>query len=263
MNKEAQTLSPPTPFQPATQSARRLKLLVWGDSGTGKTTLALSFGRPVVLDLEGGTDLYGEKFSFDRLRTTSADEAMAAVDWLRTNDHTYETLVIDPISIYWEALQHKWSEIFLRRNKGGKGYKFEYYDFQMRDWGVIKSEWRAFIRKLIALDMNVIVTARQKVQYAEGGLRPIGDTFDGEKSLPYLFDSVVRLHRDEKGRFLAQCLKDRSGKLPMEAFPTSYSTFEKCFGLSGESQSPRVETSKEKRPDGPGAVDSTSEITGG
>ena len=34
--------------------------------------------------------------------------------------------------------------------------------------------------------MNVIITARQKTQYADSGfMRAIGETFDGEKSLPY------------------------------------------------------------------------------
>jgi len=95
----------------------------------------------------------------------------------------------------------------------------------------IKAEFKDFIRKLIALDMNVIVTARQKVQYADGAfMKAIGETFDGEKSLPYLFDTIVRLYRDEKGRFLGECLKDRSNKLPLGEFEVSYGRFEELFG---------------------------------
>ena len=48
------------PFQPAASSDRRLKLLLWGDSGVGKTTLALQFPHPAVIDLEGGTEHYGD-----------------------------------------------------------------------------------------------------------------------------------------------------------------------------------------------------------
>ena len=206
-----------SPFQAATRSARRLKLLLYGDSGVGKTMLSLNFNSPVVIDLEGGSDLYGDVLSFDRLKTSDADGVTRAIDWLRTENHTYQTLIIDPITILWESLQHKWSDIFLQRNKGGKGFKFEYYDFQMRDWGVIKSEWRDILRKLIALDMNVVVTARQKILYSDTGMRPIGNTFD----------VVVRLYRDEKGRFLSDCLKDRSSRLPQEPFPTDYSFYEK------------------------------------
>jgi hypothetical protein len=78
--------------------------------------------------------------------------------------------------------------------------------------------------------MNVIVTARQKVQYADGAfMRAVGETFDGEKSLPYLFDVVVHLSRDDKGRFLGECTKDRSNKLPTGQFEVSYAVFEKLL----------------------------------
>jgi len=220
-----------SPFQKARSLDKRLKLFLWGDSGVGKTTLALKFPKPVVIDLEGGTDLYGESFEFDILRASTADEVMEAVQWLLTHRHSYRTLVIDPITVYWDALQKKWSDVFLRRNKGSKGYKFEFYDLQPRDWMTVKAEFKDLIRKLIALDMNVIVTARQKVQYADGAfMKAIGETFDGEKSLPYLFDTIVRLYRDEKGRFLGECLKDRSNKLPTGEFECSFARFEELFG---------------------------------
>jgi hypothetical protein len=152
-----------SPFAKAATRHRLLKILVWGDSGAGKTTLALQFPQPVVIDLEGGADLYGDAYSFDVRRASTADEVMETVDWLLTNTHEYRTLVIDPITVYWDALQKKWSDIFLRRNKGSKGFKFEFYDLQPRDWMTIKAEFKELIRKLIAVDMNVVVTARQKV----------------------------------------------------------------------------------------------------
>ena len=221
----------PCPFEQARSLKKRLKLFLWGDSGTGKTTLALQFPQPAVIDLEGGADLYGDAFDFEVLRAQTADEVAGAIDWLLTHPHTYRTLVIDPITIYWDSLQRKWSDIFLRRNKGTKGHKFEFYDLQPRDWMTVKAEFKDFIRKLIALDMNVIVTARQKVQYGDSGfMTAIGETFDGEKSLPYLFDTIVRLHRDDKGRFLGECLKDRSNKLPGGSFECSFPVFEQLFG---------------------------------
>jgi len=220
-----------SPFQKAKSLDKRLKLFLWGDSGAGKTTLALQFPKPVVIDMEGGTELYGEAFDFDVLRATTADEVMEAVQWLLGNAHAYRTLIIDPITVYWDALQKKWSDIFLKRNKGSKGYKYEFYDLQVRDWMTIKAEFKELIRKLIALDMNVIVTARQKVQYADGQfMKAIGETFDGEKSLPYMFDTIVRLYRDDKGHFLGECLKDRSNKLPQGEFECSYALFVELFG---------------------------------
>jgi len=221
-----------TPFRTASQHGRRLKLLLWGDSGAGKTTLALRFPGCVVIDLEGGTELYGGAFQFDVLKATTADELMAAVDWLLTHPHEYRTLVIDPITVYWDALQAKWGRIFLQRNKGGKGHHGEFYELQPRDWTTLKAEFKELVRKLIALDMNVIVTARQKAQYADSGfMRVIGETFDGEKSLPYLFDTILHLTRDADGRFMAANMKDRSNTLPVGKFEVSYTLLERCLGV--------------------------------
>ncbi len=220
-----------SPFQPATTGNRRLKLFLWGDSGVGKTTLALRFPNPAVIDLEGGTEHYGGEFTFEVLKAANADEVAAAVDWLLTHEHPYRTLVIDPITLYWDALQSKWTEVFLRRNKGGKGHRGEFYDLQPRDWMTLKAEFKDLVRKLLRLDMNVIVTARQKAQYADSGfMRVVGETFDGEKSLPYLFDSILRLYRDETGRFMAENLKDRSNKLPRGHFEVTYGLFENRLG---------------------------------
>jgi hypothetical protein len=79
--------------------------------------------------------------------------------------------------------------------------------------------------------MNVVVTARQKSQYSDAGfMRVIGETFDGEKSLPYLFDTILHLYRDDAGRFMADNLKDRTNKLPRGKFEVSYALIEQCLG---------------------------------
>ena len=240
-----------SPFQKAKTLEKRLKLFLWGDSGVGKTTLALQFPNPVLIDTEGGTDLYGDAFEFAVLHATTADEIMEAVDWLLVNRHDYRTLIIDPITIYWDALQKKWSDIFLKRNKNSKGYRYEFYDLQPRDWLTLKAEFKELIRKLIALDMNVLVTAREKTKYKEGQfMLAAGETFDGEKSLPYLFDTIVRLFRDPQGRFMGTCIKDRSNKLPKQEFQVSYTVFEGVFSkqaLARKAQPLQLATEEQKK----------------
>ena len=222
------------PFIKAKASKRRLKLFLWGDSGTGKTTLALQFPSPVAIDLEGGTELYGESFDFSVLPASDADEVSEAVDWLSKNKHDYRTLIIDPITIYWEMLQKKWSDIFLNRNKAGKGFKHEFYEMQIKDWNTVKAEFKEFLRSLIMLDMNVILTARQKTKYADGAsMRAIGETFDGEKSLPFIFDTTLQLSVNKEGKHMGLTLKDRSNKLPpigKGEWEVTYKVFEEAYG---------------------------------
>lgn len=220
-----------SPFAKAQPEDKRLKCFLWGESSAGKTTLALSFPRPVVIDLERGTDLYADRFKFDRLRASTSDEVMQAVDWLRTHKHDFATLIIDPISVYWDALQRKWMEIFQRRRGDrAKGNKTDFYELQPTDWQLIKGELRTLVRKLTALDMNVICTAREKALYAEGEMmKRIGSTYDAEKGMSYLFDVEVRVLR-EGGKHLMEFRKVRGQPLPTRPVPAAYAEFEKLFG---------------------------------
>ena len=238
------------PFQKATAFDKRLKLFLWGEYGTFKTPLALQFPNPAVIDLEGGTDHYRNQFNFDLLKATAPDDIMEAVDWLLVNPHPYRTLVIDPVTIYWDALQRKWADIFLKRKKGGAGYKIDFYELQPNDWRYIKGELNTLLRKLVALDMNIIVTARQKTRYKEGAfMEAIGETFDGDKSLPYMFDTIVHTFLGDDEEPMGKCLRDRTRTLSKEPFKLAYTFFEKLFGedaLTREAKPITFATKEEK-----------------
>lgn len=222
----------PCPFVVASKVEKRPKVFLWGESGSGKTTLALQFPSPVVIDMERGTELYGDD-KFAVTHTTDPDVVMERVEWLRFNKHSYKTLVIDSITVYWEALQHKWSEIFLRRNKTSKGNKFEYYDFQPKDWMQMRDEYQHLMRTLLSLDMNVVVTAHSKTLYADGDfMKKVGDTFDSQKKSPYLFDITMQLTVDpatDKHWSLVTKERGKVRKLPVQRFETSYEPFARAF----------------------------------
>ena len=48
----------------ATLEDVNLKIMVWGESGSGKSRFALSSPNPIVVDLEGSTRLYANQFDF-------------------------------------------------------------------------------------------------------------------------------------------------------------------------------------------------------
>lgn len=217
-----------SPFVQADKKEKRLKLFLWGPPGSGKTITALQFPSPVVIDTEKGTELYGSDFDFAVKHISTPDGVMDAVDWLLTNEHDYQTVVIDSATVYWEALQQKWSDIFLQRNKGGKGFKFDYYDMQMRDWGIVKAEHLCLNRKLLELDMNVVVTAHSKTMY-DDNMTKIGMTWDCHKSLEYMFASVVQLSVVD-GKFMGFAHKDRNNIFPAKVFEMSYKLIEDGMG---------------------------------
>jgi hypothetical protein len=205
----------PITIKKAKAKEKRLKLLLWGDSGVGKTPLALRFPNPIVIDLERGTDYYGEWFDFDVPETCkNSDDVFEVVKYLNSNKHKYKTLVIDPITIFWDMLQEKWSKILHKKKKGTAGDMGSYYELQGTDWKAPKAEFKSFMRLITSLDMNIILTARDKTEYAESGfLKKTGlMTIDCEKSLKFLVDTRIHLFK-KSGKTWGNCSRDRSRKI--------------------------------------------------
>lgn len=197
---------------PASSVDKRMKLFLWGASKAGKTVLALQFPAPYVIDMERGTDHYGDLYKFDVLKTEDVDLVIEQITALKTEKHEYKTLVIDSISVLWDAFQTKWTDIIA----GVKDPKAEnpYYELSFGDWRIINPEWAALMRSLVDLDMNVIATAHSKVKYKKGSMAVTdGDTFDSQKDTNYYFDTEIQMYvRD--GVHYGVCTGDKSGKLP-------------------------------------------------
>ena len=58
----------------ATLDDVNLKIMVWGESGSGKSRFALSAPNPIVIDLEGSTRLYASEFDFYKAEINKKDE---------------------------------------------------------------------------------------------------------------------------------------------------------------------------------------------
>jgi phage nucleotide-binding protein len=72
------------------------RILIYGPPGIGKTTLASEFPNPVFLQVEDGTPGDVELTSFGKLSTFR--DVYDALGALYTEDHQYETVVIDSVT---------------------------------------------------------------------------------------------------------------------------------------------------------------------
>lgn len=177
---------------------KRLKALFYGPPGSGKTTAAIQFPMPFLIDTERGAvnDEYVEMLDKARGRylfTTNFDEVLNAVHALLTEKHEYRTLIIDPLTVIYNDM------IDTSAEKNGT------------DFGRHKMEpdrkVKRLLNLLLRLDMNVIITSHAKEKWVRGRdakgkdvVTQEGFTFDCYPKLDYLFDLVFELQRRGKER---------------------------------------------------------------
>lgn len=223
----------PPKAKPPEPKNKRVKMMVFSSPGLGKTTAAINWPKAVVIDMEHGTDNYSDtilKNGSVVLHTTSPDEVKDEIKTLLTEKHDYRTIVIDPVTILYQAIQEKWTRIFSKYADTEKATELQ--DFGFRYWAKVKSDYKAIMRMLLACDMNVILTAHQKDVYGEG-MKKVGFGSDSMKGDEHIFDYVFQLVMDSKGRRMALTKKERAevgkAKFPTE-FEWSYKNFLVYYG---------------------------------
>ena len=82
-------------FELAAAKGTRLKMYIYGDTGTGKTVTSLHFPSPAIIDTERGSEHYGDKFTFQRLDTAEPSRINQALDELLKDPADFKTLIIE------------------------------------------------------------------------------------------------------------------------------------------------------------------------
>src|SRR5215207_3381056 len=203
---------------------KRLKLFMYGPAGVGKTTAAIQFPNSYIIDCERGAENYDKLITASGsavFQTNDINEVIAEVKSLLTVKHDYRTLVIDPITTVYNDLLEK-SELKVGSDFG-------------RHYGAANKEMKRLANLILALDMNVVVTAHAKKEYGDN-LRVLGQTFDGWRQLDYWFDLVVELGKRGRGkeaRRVAKVTKTRIDSFPDEdVFEWNYEAIRKRYDIS-------------------------------
>jgi len=199
----------------------RLKMFDYGPAGCGKTTAAIQFPHAYIIDTEGGTDHYADtinKAGSVVLQTSSIHEVIAEVHALLTEEHDYQTLIIDPFTHLYNDAQDYWTRIFEKYAANDKAKETQ--DFGAGYWGKVKRDVKRLERMMMALDMNLIVTAHQKNEYGEN-MKKLGVTFDSMRGDDYVFDLIFRVERFGD-KLMAYKVKERADILVGQKFPDSF-----------------------------------------
>lgn len=203
-----------------TSVEKRLKLLLFGKAGVGKTTASIQFPSPYLIDTERGAenDQYTKMLN-DRggayFFTNDPHELIKEVQSLLSEKHSYKTLIIDPLTTIYNDLC----------DKGMKEKGEEFGRYKLPADRLTKH----LLNLLLRLDMNVIITSHAKGEWANGA--PTGkDTFDCYNKLDYLFDLCIEAKLQGPNR-VGSVRKTRiAGFEYQEIFPFSYDEIANRYG---------------------------------
>ena len=203
-----------------------VKVLVYGDSGSGKTCFAASFPTPILLlDFDGkansAASFYAgqedrlasievikltESFSKDPIiELTKAVKSLAEQQAKGT--YEYKTLVIDSLTTFSSAvLKH-----IVKTNPGIKRVTSTQGEQPgMQDYGILKREFAKLIPGLLSLDMNVVMLGHirtEKDEVTGEVLRSVNMDGSFGADMPIYFEEVYHSYVRE-GKYFAQTQAD-------------------------------------------------------
>lgn len=195
-------------------SAEGVKLLVYGQAGSGKTTLIKTLPNPIVLSAEGGL-LSIQDADLPYIEVTTLDDLREAYAWCKSSKEAagFQSVALDSISEVAEVVLHH----EMRKNKDGRAA-----------YGEMNTIMAEMIRSFRDLPgRHIYVSAKLEKSQDEMGKMLYNPSMPGKsltQGLPYFFDEVLalRIERDADGATQRALMcdsdgmwlaKDRSGKL--------------------------------------------------
>lgn len=165
------TLAPLTiaglPITPVKEQAPYFNMLIYGQSGVGKTYLAGSCNavpemqRVLLLDAEGGTlTLRNTPYrNIDVIRVKSWDDMDRIYNELYRTNHGFNTVIVDSLT---EIQKMSMERIMNRQYADDEDDSPQDNMPQMREWNINIEQTRKFVRRFRDLPVNTVFTALEK-----------------------------------------------------------------------------------------------------
>lgn len=201
-----------------------LKILAFGDSGTGKTTFALTFPKSVIVDSETGYDFYKTNPNISLMATTNSiydlEEILDEVEELIEQDKI-GTFTTDSISKFYANLQYVYQDLVEKRARR-KGQDVDDAGLSQREWAKIKTTLKRINDTKLMMaskGINIVDIAQQKDLQEKRGdsFVKVGVAPDYVKNANYDYDIIINMYTEEDKKtgethYYGKVLKDRTQK---------------------------------------------------
>lgn len=195
-----------------------LKMLVYGQSGTGKTVLGLSFPKIIAVDSEDGYAWYEgtdrAKNIVGILDTQSFEDLSNLLDDLEDSIDEFDTLIVDSETKIHENIQEALIEVEESRALR-KGKDVLDANLSIRSYGKIKqleSRLQNLKVKLASQGINIVSIAQAQDEMKDMGNNKrikIGEKPNMAKNAQFDYDVVLRLFVKD-GKYMGIVEKDRT-----------------------------------------------------
>lgn len=128
---------------------QRIRLFLYGEPYSGKTTFASKFPSPIILSSDGNYDL----LDTPAITLNSTREWVDAIEELESGNHTFETVIVDVVDQFFDVYR----EEFLK----AKGKEHE-TDLNMKGWEMVRKPFKHFLYRLASLPYNIIFIGHSK-----------------------------------------------------------------------------------------------------
>lgn len=135
-------------------------VLVYGETGVGKTVFASTAPRPILwLESEGGTNSIADPTGIDIARVTSLETYREAVRYLRANPDTYSTVVLDSFT---ETQAQILKEIMRKAVQMDTSGERDEFSPLFQEYQRLTGVTREIARSFRDLPQHVVITALER-----------------------------------------------------------------------------------------------------
>jgi hypothetical protein len=208
-------------FKKVEETKSGLKILGYGESGSGKTIFALSFPDGAAIDAEDGMGHYKKKYPNLKyiFNTTSAEDVEDALEEIEDSlTNEIKTFIVDSETKIYENLQLGGLNVAEKRARQ-KAQSVDDAAMSQREWGKLKlisKRIQATKLMLASKGINIVSIAQQKDIKEKKGDNwiTVGYAPDVAKAFEYDYDIVMRfftIKNDKKEEeYKAEIFKDRT-----------------------------------------------------
>lgn len=132
-----------------------IKMLIYGQPGMGKSTLALSAPDPVMFDFDGGVNRVNKAFQCPTLQVQNWEQVTDALDELASGDISFQTIVIDTAGKMLDFMSD-----YIMRNDSKM--KMRDGSLALKGYGARKVMFVEFLKRVTMMGKNIVFVAHEK-----------------------------------------------------------------------------------------------------